>query len=307
MHYKLDELVTVEGVVTEFLLVNPHARIYFDVTTPAGDTKTWMAEGDPASVLRRRDWTDESLRRGDFVKVTGNPSKDGRDLVEWRTIILSDGRELGGGNGQNDERDAFFQQRLRNESVAPIDFSTSASARDVRRPGLEGIWIEGYSAYTDPGWRLQDLVCLRCSRAAFEYLDTLMEQDEQRSLTDYTKATEEFDKEYIWGLLTDAGREHHLEVASPPDPGCESIGLLQLLTGALSVRIEEYENRITFQYEYLGPTRTVYMDARDHPAGLKKSLLGHSIGRYEGATLVVETTGLEPSIVRSSSYDSHKD
>ena len=115
MHYIMDELVTVEGVVNEFLLVNPHARIYLDVTSPDGDTATWMAEGEAASVLRRQDWNDETLKQGEFVRITGNPSRDGRNLVEWRTIVLSDGRELGGGNGQSDERDALFQQRLRNE------------------------------------------------------------------------------------------------------------------------------------------------------------------------------------------------
>ena len=115
MHYVMDELVTVEGVVTEFALVNPHARIYFDVTMPDGETSTWMAEGEAASVLRRQDWNDETLKEGDVITVTGNPSRDGRDLVEWRSIIVSDGRELGGGNGQGDERAAFFEQRRRNE------------------------------------------------------------------------------------------------------------------------------------------------------------------------------------------------
>ena len=115
-YYAMDEQVTVEGVVTEFLLVNPHARIYLDVTTPAGDTVTWMAEGEAASVLRRQNWTNEILKKGEFISIVGNPALDGGDQVEWKSITLSDGRVLGGGNGQGDERAAFFERRRKNET-----------------------------------------------------------------------------------------------------------------------------------------------------------------------------------------------
>jgi len=41
-------------------------------------------------------------------------------------------------------------------------------------------------------------------------------------------------------------------------------------------------------------TRRIYMDARSHPplAALEPSNVGHSIGRWEGETLVVDTVGL---------------
>src|SRR6185436_16532962 len=42
-----------------------------------------------------------------------------------------------------------------------------------------------------------------------------------------------------------------------------------------------------------GPVyRTVYMDGRPHPKDLDTSFMGHSIGRWEGDTLVVDVTGL---------------
>jgi hypothetical protein len=36
------------------------------------------------------------------------------------------------------------------------------------------------------------------------------------------------------------------------------------------------------------------MDQADHPAQLSPSLLGHSIGRWEGETLVVDTVAIAP-------------
>jgi hypothetical protein len=37
--------------------------------------------------------------------------------------------------------------------------------------------------------------------------------------------------------------------------------------------------------------RTIYMDGRPHPANLSPSYRGHSVGRWEGDTLVVDTVG----------------
>ena len=43
--------------------------------------------------------------------------------------------------------------------------------------------------------------------------------------------------------------------------------------------------------------RAVHLDQTAHPAGVAPSLLGHSIGRWEGQTLVVDTVAFEPHVV----------
>lgn len=97
-HYDMSNEAEVEGVVTRFRLVNPHARIYFDVTREDGTVEKWLSEGEGASILSRRGWTRDELKPGDKIKIRGNPSRDGRPLIEWITITLPDGRVLGGGN-----------------------------------------------------------------------------------------------------------------------------------------------------------------------------------------------------------------
>ena len=39
--------------------------------------------------------------------------------------------------------------------------------------------------------------------------------------------------------------------------------------------------------------RTIYMDGRTHPEDLELSYLGHSIGWWEGDSLVIETTRIQ--------------
>ena len=41
--------------------------------------------------------------------------------------------------------------------------------------------------------------------------------------------------------------------------------------------------------------RTIYMDGRAHPSKAEKSYFGHSIGHWEGDTLVVDTVGFNES------------
>lgn len=48
--------------------------------------------------------------------------------------------------------------------------------------------------------------------------------------------------------------------------------------------------------------RVIYMDGRPHPADLRPTYLGHSIGRWEGDTLVVDTVGFNEKQWISGSY-----
>ena len=56
-------------------------------------------------------------------------------------------------------------------------------------------------------------------------------------------------------------------------------------------QVEILGDVILLHMEYNEVTRTVYMDGREHPADLTPSNQGHSIGRWEGDTLVVDTVG----------------
>lgn len=114
-HYLLDQKITVKGVVTEFRLINPHARIYFDVTTEDGEIQKWLGEGNASSVLRRRGWTDEDLKPGDVITISGSPARDGGHKIDWELIVLEDGRELRGGNTKAGE----LEQQLRDLDKRP--------------------------------------------------------------------------------------------------------------------------------------------------------------------------------------------
>jgi hypothetical protein len=104
-HYDLDTIITVVGVVTKFRLINPHARVYFEVTTKDGEVQKWLAEGNASAILKRRGWKRDTLKPGDTIKISGNPAKDGGNKMDWKVIELADGTELYGGNTVSIERE----------------------------------------------------------------------------------------------------------------------------------------------------------------------------------------------------------
>jgi hypothetical protein len=50
-------------------------------------------------------------------------------------------------------------------------------------------------------------------------------------------------------------------------------------------------DRIIIIYEYESLVRQIFTDGRKHPEDLDPTYMGHSIGRYEGDVLVVDTIG----------------
>jgi hypothetical protein len=66
-------------------------------------------------------------------------------------------------------------------------------------------------------------------------------------------------------------------------PAMSGFGLMEILFKA---------GQITMAYEEDGGVRRIFTDGRPHPADLEPTYNGHSIGHWEGKTLVVDTVGL---------------
>jgi hypothetical protein len=89
-------------------------------------------------------------------------------------------------------------------------------------------------------------------------------------------------------------REFQLE----PHTRCKpSGGIRQFLTpyGVEFVELPELERIYIFDIGGPHTYRTIYMDGRTHPANLEPSYYGHSVGWWEGDTLVVDSTGFNES------------
>ena len=79
-----------------------------------------------------------------------------------------------------------------------------------------------------------------------------------------------------------------------PHARCKPSGGARVFLTPYGVEIVEFpELKRIHVFDVGGPHtfRTIYMDGRAHPKGVEPSYYGHSIGRWEGETLVVDTVG----------------
>ncbi len=83
-------------------------------------------------------------------------------------------------------------------------------------------------------------------------------------------------------------------VPTDPDPfleSCDPLGVPRVLLTNTPVKIVQTPAESVFLYERNHDFREVYTDGREHPKDLDSSWWGHSIGRWDGTTFVVDTVG----------------
>jgi hypothetical protein len=74
-----NETVTIEGRVVEFLFRNPHSAILVETFSDKRQPMTWAAEWGTAGQLSREGIEKDTIKPGDHVIITGNPSRNSAD------------------------------------------------------------------------------------------------------------------------------------------------------------------------------------------------------------------------------------
>lgn len=86
--------VTVTGVVTQFRFVNPHALMSLEVTDESGKVVTWVVEFAGRLNLSEIGWTADSIKSGEKLTVTGNPTHTPAPRLAFQKIVKADGSQL---------------------------------------------------------------------------------------------------------------------------------------------------------------------------------------------------------------------
>jgi hypothetical protein len=100
-------VVKLEGTITQFRWINPHASIKIDAVSEGDDADgLWTVEMTAPNVLINEGWTRTALQVGDKVTMFVNPLRNKVTLNDGSTgglyvgVILRDGSKLGRTDGQ---------------------------------------------------------------------------------------------------------------------------------------------------------------------------------------------------------------
>jgi hypothetical protein len=94
--------------------------------------------------------------------------------------------------------------------------------------------------------------------------------------------------------FTAAGLKAFNDVAQLIDPTSRCIlpGVPRVNNSPYPFQIVQLPDKVVFVYEYMHNFRVIYTDGRGHRPQWEPSLMGDSIGRWDGDTLVIETVNL---------------
>lgn len=122
----------------------------------------------------------------------------------------------------------------------------------------------------------------------------------------------EFPRMEFGGLKLKPDALAHAETWRPEDEMtlqrvCTPQSIVYSVQGPFPFEVDQTRDTIVFRYEYYDQVRVIFMDGREHPpADAPHTKMGHSIGRWDGDALVVDTTHIAASTITNNGLD-HSD
>lgn len=187
--------------------------------------------------------------------------------------------------------------------------SVLAQAGDRLEPFL-GTWSGVFTTQDHEFWGVEDFVCFPgCATAVRDYMVALLDDpaNDDRPVGELMAATSAFAAEHLASILTPMGRriQQANDLSNDPKLHCQPYGFVREITNPLPMIIRRDGDNLLIRYEEWSLLRTIYMDGREHPEYRTPTLLGHSVGRVDGGTLIVETARVTPAWFSDATHGGH--
>ena len=310
--FDLNRKVELVGTIAGLDFVNPHSWLRVNVTAPDGSVTLYRCEMRGATVLRRSGWTPEMFVVGERITVQGAPDRVDPHACYVNTLVLADGRTLDrytqravlGTTGPSDRR--------------PIDVGpAAASSAGLPRmssgvPNLAGAWAVEQQLMTDPRGRLGTLVpasiATQFAPGTVPKRGVAIPGSEGSGplallYSSYRIAIGAVSPAVIPWMDAPVARTELGRAALPPEEqqprnNCATTSIIfDWYWETVVHRISQDETSVTIEYGQHGFVRTIHLDSDRHPENVAPSRAGHSIGRWEGDVLVVDTIGFLPGLL----------
>ena len=104
--YDRNKAVHLTGTVNKVDWANPHTMLSVDAKDGNGQAASWMVELGGPNALKRRGWSQTTVKMGDQVTIDGWQAKDGSNKANARSVTLSNGKELNAASSYSSEKSA---------------------------------------------------------------------------------------------------------------------------------------------------------------------------------------------------------
>jgi Family of unknown function (DUF6152) len=310
--FDLSKSVTYTGKLTRLEFINPHSWLYFEVTDASGKVVKHRCEMRSAHTLRRSGWSQQLFPIGQQVTIEAAPDRNDPNSCYLNTIRFQNGNFMDR-YGQYVRADGKIQE-VRG-AVKTVDTSKRAARRPSGEPNISGDWAPEQVVMRDPRGRGGSGGLVPLSQIG-ERPDPAQQPQPGAARAGGGAQTGGQAPRGGGGAaraggggggrgrggveLTEAGVAAAARNKQDLNPRfkCETTSIIFDWTfdGPVN-RITQNRDTVIIQYGQMSLRRTVYMRMKDHPANVKPSRAGHSIGRWEEDVLVVDTVNFLPGVV----------
>jgi len=301
-----DESRTIQktGVVTRFIMRNPHMIITMDVTDESDQVATWNIEGQSIAGMTSMGFNRESVSVGDTVTIKMYPLKTGEPGGLIEGMIGADGKSYNMEAPRSARRQVYPALM---EWVPPPEEETLADReRKTRPPQLPIVSVgqgpgSNSSAGDQPGALDPDNLAEERPPAPFDLTGVWRYRGEDEWRANYgsfefkpkpklTPKAQKFFDEYI--EASEEGVRY-----GDPTALCYPPGMPRYMTRYGSLMMLQYPTAIFMVSRLNNDYRVIYLDGRERvsESKLDRNWHGESLGHWEGDTLIIETTGFTDS------------
>jgi hypothetical protein len=280
--FQLDIKREWEGTLTKMNLVNPHSYMELDVVKEDGSIQHMRCEMRAATLIRRSGWSTEMFKVGSHVKIEGNPHRDDPGACYIENFTIDNTITM----NRNDQL----------SSGQPVDTSDRPLRLEDGQLNLNGDWaVEQLVLTVPPSGGNGSMIPKSMSpdyAAGRITLEDVQKTQPPRPRVVYTEAGQ---------AAADA-----FDRSSPEDNpwyACKPTSFIRDWTADWPINqfkhytTAEGEKVIDIIYGLYNFERRIHIGMTEHPANIEPSYAGHSIGNWEGDTLVVDTIGFTPGVL----------
>ncbi len=268
-HFDGDAVVNISGTVKEFKFINPHAQVLVDVTDENGQIETWTCEFRGANGLARTGWREDTFQPGQAVEISGFAARRRDSECYFEYAVMADGSRITHADPLGGD--------LYAESATAVA-STAVVSGDI--PNFTGVW--GQAGMAASGTGTAGMGAAAGMAPAMGRGPTLGGPNR------------------FAYVLSEAGQvalEAYDPIVDDPSIHCKPPSLTRLWGTGNPTEIRQEDDLFVIHHEWLDVIREVHLGLSEHPEGISDRVMGHSIGWYEGSTLVVDTVAYEPSVL----------
>ena len=279
------------GTLTQMNLVNPHSYMEFDAVDENGKPLHMRCEMRAATLIRRSGWSVEMFKPGAHVEIEGHPHRDHPEVCYIENFKIDDSVEF-------NRNDQFL-------SNAPVDTSNRPLRLADGQLNISGDWaVEQLVLTVPPSGGNGSMIPKSLSPDFAAGRITLQE----------VQATQPPRPQVVY---TERGKEAAaaFDRRSPKDNpwfACKPTSFIRDWTADWPINqftqrtTADGEKVIDITYGLYNFKRRIHIGMTEHPANLEPSYAGHSIGNWEGDTLVVDTIGFTAGVLSPPTRNSEQ-